>query len=540
MTKRILQLKILSKNVNFTSTKERGNIMSNKVLILFFVLSFLFGSTANLYAKENLIEKGIAEYKAEKYEEALETFIKARQEYPKSSLAAFYLGLTFKQIGNYKESAKNYRDALTLTPRINEAYAELIEMLYNLNELKEAKQWIAEAEKEKVLPAHIAFLKGLVLTKENNNKEAIEAFTKAKELNRALSQSVDFQIAMIYAKERKLKDARNTLRALINIDPSSELASFAKEYETAIAKAIEAHRNWRFGIGVTYQFDDNVVSKPTGLIGTPTVDNISGQRDSAITSTFRMDYSPMLSGPWSFTVQYNAVGTNYFHSYEYDVMAHSIAAVPIYNFQNGALSMPVSYSHMWLNEQEYMHLTSIKPSLNLQIFPGHIGQFSIGYGKREMLKYSAGADPNEDRDGNLYSALIGYVYPFKEGKGIFSVKYEYSKDDTQGRNWDNKSDKIGTSILYPLMNKVNLSLAGDMTLQHYKNIHTVSGTGTNGYPNVPTKRRDKIYNASGGVIYELLKGLSLSINYSYTRADSNFAIYDYKKNIYSFGVGYSF
>lgn len=516
--------------------------MSRKrnILRVIIVLLFICIFAANLYAADDIIEKGIREYKAENYEEALETFKNARQQQPSSSIAAFYLGLTFKQIGNYKESAKNYRDALTLTPRINEAYAELIEMLYNLNELKEAKQWIADAEKEKVLPAHIAFLKGLVLTKENNNEEAIRAFTKAKELNNTLAQAVDFQIAMIYAKERKLKDARNTLKALINIDPASELAAFAKEYETAIARAIEAHRNWRFGIGVTYQFDDNVVSKPTGIIGTTAVDNISGQRDSAITNTFKVDYSPMLSGPWSLTAQYSILSTNYFHSYAYDVMAHSIAVMPGYNFQNGAASLPVSYSHMWLNEQEYMSVISVKPMLNLQILPGHIGQFSIGYGKREMLKYSAGSDPHEDRDGNIYSALIGYVYPFKEGKGIFSVKYEYSKDDTQGRNWDNKSDKIGTALLYSIINKVNLSLSGDMTLQYYKNIHTVSGTGTNGYPNVPTKRRDRIYNVGGGIIYELLKGLNLNLNYSHTRADSNFAIYDYKKTVYSMGIDYSF
>ncbi|HCL81774.1 MAG TPA: hypothetical protein DHW81_05995, partial [Nitrospiraceae bacterium] len=482
------------KSIDIFIIQKRDRMKHYRIsLHLFLVLTIFLGFTSNLYAADNLLEKGIREYKAENYEEALETFKKARQQQPESSIAAFYLGLTFKQIGNYKESANNYRDALTLTPRVNEAYAELIEMLYNLNELKEAKKWISDAEKEKILPAHIAFLKGLVLAKENNNEEAIAAFTKAKELNNTLAQAVDFQIAMIYAKERKLKDARNTLKALINIDPSSELASFAKEYETAIARAIEAHKNWRFGIGVTYQYDDNVVSKPTGIIGTAAVDEISGKRDSAITNTFRVDYSPMLSGPWSLTAQYSILSTTYFHSYAYDVMAHSIAVIPGYNFQSGAVSLPVSYSHMWLNEQEYMHLTSVKPMLNLQVLPGHIGQFSLGYSKREMLK--PGSDPDEDRDGNIYSAMIGYVYPFKEGRGIFSVKYEYSNDDTQGRNWDNKSDKIGATFLYPVMNKVNLSISGDMTLQYYKNIHTISGTGTNGYPDDPTKRRDDIYSA---------------------------------------------
>jgi tetratricopeptide (TPR) repeat protein len=506
---------------------------------IFILLLSFFVFPQTVFAQD-LLQRGIIEYKAESYEEALETFKKIRQIEPKSSIAAFYLGLTYKQVGNYREATNHYRDALTLTPRINEAYPEIIEMLYNLNELKEAMHWISEAEKAGVFPANIAFLKGLVLAKDNKNKEAIEAFQKAKEIDNSLTQAADFQIAMLYAKDRKLKEAKRALNALINIDPSSELASFAKEYEAAISRAIEAHRNWRFNIGAAYQFDDNVVSKPTGIIGTAAVDEISGKRDSAINNSFSVSYTPMISGRYSLMAQYSIFATNYFHSYAYDVMAHSLSVIPGYNFQRGVISVPVSYSHMWLNEQEYMNVISIKPILNIQILNGHIGQFSVGYGKREMLKYTAGADPDEDRDGRLYSMLIGYIYPFKEGRGIFNLKYEYTKDDTQGRNWDNRGDKISANLLYPLMNKLNLSVSGDMTVQQYKNIHTISGTGTNGYPAIPTKRRDKIYNTGASIIYELAKDLSLNLNYSYTRADSNFAIYDYRKNIYGFGVSYEF
>ncbi|GER93392.1 hypothetical protein A45J_1131 [hot springs metagenome] len=506
---------------------------------IFILLVFLFIFSQPTFAQD-LLQRGIIEYRAESYEEALETFKKVRQQYPSSSIAAFYLGLTYKQVGKYREAVSNYRDALTLTPRVNEAYPEIIEMLYNLNELKEAKEWIAEAEKAGVFLANIAFLKGLVLAKEGKNDEAIHAFTKAKTLNKDLTQAVDFQIAMIYAKERKLKQAKDALKALISIDPSSELASFAKEYEASIARVIEAYKAWRFNIGASYQFDDNVVSKPTGTIGTAAVDNISGKRDSAITNTFAVTYSPMMSGQYSFAAQYSIFATNYFHSYAYDTMAHSIAIIPGYNFQNSAISLPLSYSHVWLNEQEYMTITSLKPTLNIQLFNSLIGQFSVGYGKREMLKYTQGADPDEDRDGNLYTTLIGIIYPFKEGKGFFNMRYEYTKDDTQGKNWDSKSDKVSATILYPVMNKLNLSISGDMTVQQFKNIHTISGTGTNGYPSIPTKRRDKLYNANASIVYEILEGLNLNLNYSYTRADSNFAIYDYRKNIYGFGINYEF
>ena len=131
-----------------------------------------------------------------------------------SSEAAFYLGLTYKQSGNYSEAAKNLRDSIRLVPSVKDAYPELIEVLYNLNEMKEAMDWVKSAEKEGVKPAHIAFLKGLVLSKEDKNREAINAFNKAKELNPSLTQSSDFQIAMAQAKERRFAEAKEILKDL--------------------------------------------------------------------------------------------------------------------------------------------------------------------------------------------------------------------------------------------------------------------------------------------------------------------------------------
>ena len=66
----------------------------------------------------NLLKDGIEQYKGENYEEAAEILIKARKQDPKSSPAAFFLGLTYKQMMDYPKALKNFRDAVTLTPKI--------------------------------------------------------------------------------------------------------------------------------------------------------------------------------------------------------------------------------------------------------------------------------------------------------------------------------------------------------------------------------------------------------------------------------------
>ena len=68
--------------------------------------------------KPATLEQGIIEYRAENYEEAISIFQKIKQEQPNSSVASFYLGLTYKQTGDYKEGAKQFKDAVNLTPPV--------------------------------------------------------------------------------------------------------------------------------------------------------------------------------------------------------------------------------------------------------------------------------------------------------------------------------------------------------------------------------------------------------------------------------------
>lgn len=494
---------------------------------LLFIIFFILGLAVNLSAAEDPLEKGIGEYKAENYEEALGLFQKAREEHPESSIVAFYFGLTYKQAGNFREAAMHFRDAIKLTPPVFDAYTELIEMLYNLAELKEAKEWIAKAEKEGIKPAHIAFLKGLILLKEGDKTvEAIGAFRRAKELDKTLAQASDLQVAMAHANERKFEKARESLKAVIAVDPKTELAAFAKEYEKAIEKTLELYRPWRFSIGTAYQYDDNPASADGAIV--------LGEKDSSMVNTFSINYTPLWEGDWSFNALLAFYANTYRDTSTLNVITPSLSLIPGYNFKNGVVTLPFSYNHIWLYEKEYMSVFSEKPALNIILFPGHIGQLSIGYTKKELLQAPIGDD--EDRDGDVYTAGVGYIYTFSKGEGMFNLRYEYSNDVTDGANWDNSGNRISTSILVPLKDKINLTLSGDVFLQDYKNTHTM----LRDVEGREVKRRDKTYSSSAGLTWEMLKGLNLNLQYSFTRVDSNLPVYDYKRNVFMAGLEYRF
>jgi hypothetical protein len=152
----------------------------------------------------------------------------------------------------------------------------------------------------------------------------------------------------------------------------------------------------------------------------------------------------------------------------------------------------------------------------------------MGYARREMLQSPLNED--EDRDGNIYLLTTGYVHPFLDGRGAFSLRYEFSRDMTDGKNWDNIGYRIMPSLLVPVIDKVNFTLTGDIFLQNYTHTHTA----------FHVKRRDRTYTGSTGVIWEIVKGLNLNLSYSHTTADSNIDVYAYKRNVYTVGIEYTF
>ncbi|MEO5360241.1 MAG: tetratricopeptide repeat protein [Nitrospirota bacterium] len=489
------------------------------------VALFLF-SASILMAAEVKLDEGIAALKEENFEEAIIFFKKAKLSQPGSSAVAYYLGVALKKTGDIKGAEESFTEAINIVPPVEEAYTELIEVCYSQGKLSAAKDWIAKAEAAKVRPAAVAFLKGLVLLKEDDNSGAIEALNKAKELDPSLTQTVNYQLAAAYNKERKFTDAKTALEAVIEADPSSDMASFAREYQKAVEDNIASNKEWRFTVGIAYRYDDNVLLKPED--GIPGVD-ISGQRDSAILNTFRIDYQPNLgSSQWFLNMQYNLISNYYFHNESHNLFIQSLTANPGYNFKDGAVYLPVTYNYALLKGKNYMGLLSVKPTANWMFEKDHIAQAFAGYERRDML--GTISDPDEDRTGNRYLTGAGYIYILSQGKGMLNFRYEYSQDLTEGQNWANMGNKLTAGATLPIIDDLYGILNFEAFFQKYKYDHTVFGY----------KRRDDTYTGTAGVVWQATKFMDVSVQYSHTTAYSNIYLYKYDRNMYTTGVEFKF
>lgn len=511
---------------------------SQNLLLRVAVLTFALFLPFSLFA-QTLLERGILEYRAERFEEALEIFEEVYRTSP-STLVSFYLGLTYKQVGDLRKAKEYFVESLTRHPKIFDSYVELIDVLNALDEIDEAKRWISEAEREGILPAKIAYLKGLVLLKENKNTEAISAFRKAKELDPQLAQVCDIQIAFALTRERKIKDAMAVLKNLVQTDPTSEIAELSKDYLATLEVLREIYKEWRFNIDLGYIYDDNVVAKPEEKIGVIEIDRPTHKKDTAFTGNLRIQYNPNLKGNLILLTSLNVYAKRFQDVRAYDQENLSFNFTPGYGFKRGAFTLPLEYYYMTLNDRSYMRIRSLRPMLNYRLSDSSVAQFSIGYAKRDMLRKIVGADPDEDRDAIIWNMAPGFFLNFGRGKGLFSSRYEFTNDETEGKNWVSYTHRIYLGLIYKLVDKLSLNLTADQSLQKFKNVSTLSGKGIPGFPERPKRREDRPLNLSAAISYEPKKFLRINASYTHSRSNSNFPIYDYRRNLLSFELSFNF
>ncbi|MBW2075729.1 MAG: DUF2860 family protein [Deltaproteobacteria bacterium] len=500
---------------------NKAAVLSMPILLLVLIIL-----PPHAFSESPSLREGIEQYKQENYEEAIEFLVKARKEEPKSSSAAFFLGMTYKQLMDYQKASEHLRDAVTLTPRIKEALVELIDVLYLWGKLDEAKKWIEVAEKEEIAPAKIVFLKGLVFQKEGKNLEAVKSFEKAKSLDSTITQAAELQIALCYLKEKKLKKAKDRFLAAVQYDPQTDLANFARRYVDLVEKRIFLERPVRFTLGLFGQYDTNVVLKPTEA---SLAADITDEKSYATTNTIRIDYVPIIEGPWLFNAQYSFFGNFHDkHSTTHDVINNGIYIAPGYNFGRYALNLAARYNHTLVrgtSYKKYVDSLSTGPLFRTLVGKNNLLELYAGYNKKEYFRPVL--IPEEDRDSDTLSTYISWIWLFKEG-AFFNLKYEFSDEDADGRNWDNHGHAFSMNTTIPLIDKLKLQVSGQALLQDYKNMHTIFAT----------EREDEIYQGSLGFTWEFFKNANLVLQYSTTRADSNIAIYDYRRKLYTAGIEY--
>lgn len=517
---------------------------SIKLLIALFVVSLFFiASAVGGYCQEEqddqagagdkapekkinpTLERGIGLYKHENFDEALGVLKKARLEEPRSTIAAYYLGLTYKQMQNYSEATPHLVDAVSNPPKIKGALIELIDCFYQTGQLGEAEKWIAEAEEAGVRPAQVAFLKGMVLLKAEKTEDAIKSFENAKALDESMGQAADYQIAIAYMKTGKFNAAKDVFQQLVMVDPNSSMAYFANTYMDAIKGREKAMKPFRASAGVYWQYDSNVVLEPSDSnVGT----DISDSGDSREVTTAMAEYNHRFNQTFNVKAQYFFYWAKQNDLGFYDTLSNTFMIQPEMNLKSGQLSMPIGCNLTRVNDKAYLVSPSASGVYNQMIGNHNMAQVYVKYAFKDYMW--APSIEDEDRTGNDLGGGIGWYYFFMQNRGFINLRYSALKEWTVGNNWDNWENNINATILMPVLDKLNVTVSGNFSAQYYDNSNSV----------YHVYRRDQVWTLSALAAYKFWKDSEIQLQYTHINDSSNISVYTYARNIFSAGVEIKF
>ncbi|MCX5889478.1 MAG: tetratricopeptide repeat protein [Deltaproteobacteria bacterium] len=474
-----------------------------------------------------LVQKAAKDLQQENYDEALAGLTEAWQKGTHTPEKAFLLAQTYRQMLNYPKAKEYLEETLRLNPNLSPAQLMLADTLLALDRPKEALPILQSLEASGFEPGQVAFLRGMIETKEGRYNEALDYFRKAQEDPR-LAQEAKFQASLALAALNRLKEARKTMEEAISINTQSQTADFANRYMGILEKRLDEIKPFRATVTAGFDYDSNVTLQPGGA-GAAT--QVSGHGDAVFAQSATFEYNLHAQGPFSLLTQYS-----YFQNFHptlgtFDIMSHYVGAIPTYTYKSGRVWLPASYNYVDVASDKYFTGFLANPTW-LHLFTENVGVETTARFARRYY-WTPLSFAQDDRSGKDVGGSLGAYYFIQNQKGYLQARLSFDHDATTGSNWDSDSYRLLLAALYPITDKLKANAFVDLSVQPYEHLF-FNGAG------LENKRFDKILVTGLQFTYQLPKGFDFNVHYFFTRDNSNTALYTYSRHIVGCQIGYRY
>ena len=476
-----------------------------------------------------LVQQAVKQIDRENYDEALEALNEAWQKGPHTPKKAYYLGKVHRLRLEYQKAREYLEEAVRLQPDYAEARLLLADTLLGLEQWNPALEQLRQLETAGFEPGRTALLLGQIATRQGDQKKAVEYLRRAEQ-DPGVAQEAKFQLSLVLASQRRLKEARKTMQEAIAAAPTTPTADIGQRYLTALERRSQDDRPFRFTVTTGWDYDSNVTLQP----GDPAAaQQVSGKGDAVYTHTGVVEYTLGAGRPWSLLTQYAFYQNFHLRLTKFDTAGHTAGLSPIYTWEKGRLYLPCNFNYTDVENDKYYTAFYFTPTY-LHMLTPKVGLEIGGRAARQYYWFPVSL-PQDDRSGRVLGSSLGLYYFFKNQEGYLLARGSYEHNYASGDNWSNNSYRLFTAALYPVTSRLKASLFMDFMLQPYVNNFIGSPQFLSGSP-----RNDTILILGAQATYSIYKGLEANIHYYFVRDSSNVALYDYDRHIIGGQLGYRY
>ena len=492
---------------------------------------------------------GVDALDMEDFEEAARLFEKASIMEPQNLEHQYYLGVAYVRLKKNREALEIFESLTGKDPKLFfKAYFDIAAIYSSEKEYEKALITLQTAERIEPESGRVFLNMGYAHKDSGNYSQAIECFSRAKELDPQLNQISTYMTGATYLEEEQFDEAAQMFKKTVELDPKTPLAESARQTIPRAEVAAWARKPWYLITSFNWGYDDNVARDPLNEITGGPQTGGTGKGDQYQTFFLRGGYKFLNLKDYEAGLGYTLFSLGYRDWTDSNVTSHS----PHVYFQ--ADWQPVFFRFQY--DFSYFYSGGEKQSINPPVYLTFANNSFARLRMHSFMPTISIIEPYDLRtDINLLYQIKDYL------DGVTGDASRYGADITQSyqipsiqvfpriayrTTYEKSGDDPSTYTYHELMAGVAANIYwnihGDISFAymrtHYPDF-SFNNDGSDG-------RRDSTYTTTFSLKRRFLERLLLSLSYIRIKNDSDYVsssgedLYTFKKNIYSLEITYVF
>jgi len=463
-----------------------------------------------------LFDMGVFALGENDFKSALENFKIALKYDPDNPLYLHFLGKTYMELEEYLLAQKYFNEAFKKKPSLYKLDFDMAIVQFKMKQYKRAGQLFVDIIENDILDESFLehYYAGLCLFMQNKYENALYYFTKAGMMNKAIKETCQFYSGICYYKMQNFVESKKLLTNLANNSSSITLKESAEKWLKKIQDDERKFKPYSLYSKLCFIYDDNVsVISPYLSVGNE--DDFLFQGFFSGKYHFYDDYLHLIGAGYS---QYLSV---HYDKSEYDMTGSRLDLYYRYCWNPFRIGFNYQPAYYWLDNTRYMSSNTLKTYLTWKHISSLIFRFAYSYSMDHYFE-------ENEKNGHTHELNLKSYYSIKNNISKIYGNIIYEENHPLTHEYQHKKVKLKMKYIFKIKPPFDLTVS--LIGKYQKRRHDYLDS------TYLIKRDD---NAIG---FELLTSRQVydkiwaSLEYRYTRNNSNIDYYDYRKN----SIGLSF
>ena len=561
-------------------------VLTGLLIGLLVVGGLALSAAAQTTEADVYVAQAILDFDEKNYDAAIANLEEALKREPDHVEALYYMGVVHMALRRPEEATRYLTRAHAKSPQDASITFQLGLAYFAQQRYDAAEPLFERVYRTDPTLDGLGYYVGFIRYRKKDYRGALEAFRRGRTSDPQLQQLTRFYTGLSLAVLGLPEQASAEVDQALRLAPGSPLTGPAERLRDTIRTAARGGRRLSASVTLGFLYDDNVIVRPSPNSHEPLVPVLRAPKHESTGETVnaRFDYTWLRGTLFGWTPRegdvfessfgYSFFGTYYNNITSFNVTDHQVTGSVAY--KTALLHVPTHFTlaYAWdmlfLDEKDFLRRNTVTlSSIFVEKEPGsaetfrdalrnagHLTQTFFRYQNKEFFESTPRPIDDEFRDANNYTIGVLHLLRFANDRHLLKLGYQVDWEDAQGRNYRYFGHRLLGGAQYTLdlpaalraswnpSPQLRLTYDVDVHLRDYGNKNTILPTDT---PGRKWRQDEEINNTvrveapfSGPTIFGEGTNMALALIYQNTIANSNLAVFNYTRNVYSLTLTWSY